>query len=104
LYKQSTHLIKYTYMQQNSTTQPVITSEEIEKLVGSKQAQLFKDLSPFTLTLLKDEYSEDNIKEKLEEALHQKNGTEPSQDEIESLYQSLKKIAAFLEQQKTLPQ
>jgi hypothetical protein len=91
-------------MQQNSTTQPVITSEEIEKLVGSEQAQFFKALSPLTLTLLKDEYSEDNIKEKLAEALHQKNGKEPSQEEIESLHQSLKKIAAFIDQQKTLPQ
>lgn len=91
-------------MQQNSTTQPVVTSEEIEKLVGSKQAQFFKSLNPLTLILLKDEYSEDNIKEKLEEALHQKNDKEPSQDEIESLYQSLKKIAAFIDQQKTLPQ
>jgi hypothetical protein len=91
-------------MQQNSTTQPVITSEEIEKLVGSKQAQFFKDLSPLTLTLLKDEYSEDNIKEKLANALREQNGKQPSQDEIESLYQSLKKIATFLEQQKTLPQ
>ncbi len=49
-------------MQQNSTTQPVITSEEIEKLVGSEKAQLLKDLSPFTLTLLKDEYSETILK------------------------------------------
>ena len=44
-----------------------------------------------------DEYSEDNIKEKLAEVLHSKNGKEPSQDEIESLYQSLKKIAKKLQ-------
>lgn len=91
-------------MQQNSTTQPVITTEEIEKLLGSEKAQFFKSLSPFALLLLNDEYSEENIKEKLAEALHKKNGTEPSQDEVDSLFQSLKKIAAFLEQQKTLPQ
>ena len=84
-------------MQQNSTTQPVITSEEIEKLLGSEKAQFFKSLSPLALLLLKDEYSEDNIKEKLAEALHQKNGTEPSQDEVDSLFQSLKKIADYLE-------
>lgn len=84
-------------MQQNSTTQPVITTEEIEKLVGTNHAQLLKELSPLTLTLLNDEYSEDNIKEKLAEVLHSKNGKEPSQDEIESLYQSLKKIAKKLQ-------
>lgn len=84
-------------MQQNSTIKPVITSEEIEKLLGSEKAQFFKSLSPFALLLLKDEYSEDNIKEKLAEALHKKNGKEPSQDEIESLYQSLKKIAKKLQ-------
>lgn len=84
-------------MQQNSTTQPVITREEIEKIVGSEQAQFFNTLNPLTLLLLKDDLSEGNIKEKLEETLHKQNGNLPSSEEIESLYQSLKKIAAYIQ-------
>ncbi len=91
-------------MQLNSTTQPVISKAEIEKLLGSEKAEYFYNLSPLTLLLLKDEWSEDNIKEKLAEALSQQNGKQPTQEEVDSLYTSLKKMAAFLEQQKTLPQ
>ena len=52
----------------------------------------FYNLSPLTLLLLKDEWSEDNIKEKLAEALSQQNGKQPTQDEVDSLFISLKNI------------
>ena len=58
----------------------------------------FYNLSPLTLLLLKDEWSEDNIKEKLAEALSQQNGKQPTQDEVDSLFISLKKVAAFIAQ------
>ncbi len=91
-------------MQQNSTIQQVITREQIEELVGSKHSDFFNNLSPLTLLLLKDDSSEDNIKAKLAEGLSKLNGEQPTQEEIESLYQSLKKIAAFIDQQKNLPE
>jgi len=89
-------------MQQNSTVQKVITSEQIEELVGSKHSQFFNNLSPLTLLLLKDESSEDNIKIKLAEALSKQNGKQPTQEEVDSLFISLKKVVAFIDQQKNL--
>jgi hypothetical protein len=91
-------------MQQNSTTQPVISKAEIEKLLGSEKAEYFNNLNPLTLLLLNDEWSEDNIKAKLAEALSRKNGKQPIQEEVDSLYTSLKKVATFIEEQKSLPE
>ena len=85
-------------MQQNSTIQQVITREKIEELVGSKHRDFFNNLSPLTLLLLKDGWSEENIKEKLGEALSKQNGKQPTQDEVNSLFISLKKVAAFIAQ------
>lgn len=87
-------------MQQNSTKTPIISNEEIEQLVGSKHSHFFQNLNPLTLLLLEDEASEENIKESLTKALKNMSGDLPDNEEVEALYQSLKKIAAYIEQKK----
>lgn len=83
-------------MQQNSTKTPIISNEEIEQLVGSKHSLFFENLNPLTLLLLKDEASEENIKESLTKVVKNQSGDLTDNEEVEALYQSLKKIVAYI--------